>query len=115
MHRVWKKLSEKEPRNFAGELRLKTDFPVRTGCCFAHFIYFIIYSYGYLITSFVLKYLRQAQSNNLCAYYVCENIHTLVDPYKTYTSWKAEVSNKQHFAMFQLILKIIIISIFHFL
>jgi hypothetical protein len=67
------------------------------------------------MTSFVLKYLTQAQGNNLCAYYVCENIHTLVDPYKTYTSWEAEVSNKQHFAMFQLILITIIISIFTFL
>jgi hypothetical protein len=66
------------------------------------------------MTSFVLKCLRQAQGNNLCAYYICKNIHTLVGPYKTYTSWEVEVSNKQHFAMFQLILKIIIISIFHF-
>jgi hypothetical protein len=65
------------------------------------------------MTSFILKCLRQTQGNNLCAYYVCENIHTLVGPYKTYTSWEAEVSNKQDFAMFQQILKNIIISIFH--
>jgi hypothetical protein len=68
-----------------------------------------------LMTSFVLKFLRQVQGNNLYAYYVCENIHTLVGPYKTYTSWEAEVSNKQYFSMFQLILKIIIINIFHFI
>jgi hypothetical protein len=35
--------SEKEPRNFTSDLRLKTDFPVRTGCCIAHFIWFIMY------------------------------------------------------------------------
>jgi hypothetical protein len=52
------------------------------------------------MTYFVLKCLRQAQGNNLCAYYVCENIHGLVGPYKTYTSWRVEVSNKHHFAMF---------------
>jgi hypothetical protein len=66
------------------------------------------------MTPFLLKCLRQAQGNNLWAYYICQNIHTLVGPYKTYTSWEAEVSNKQYFAMLQLILKIIIISIFHF-
>jgi hypothetical protein len=111
---VWEKLSEKEPHNFTGELRLKTDFPVCTGCCFACFICFIIYSYGYMMTSFVLKCSRQAQCNNLCTYYICENIHNLVGPYKTYTSWEAEVSNKKYYTIFQLILKIIIISIFHF-
>jgi hypothetical protein len=66
------------------------------------------------MTSFLLKCLRQAQGNNLCAYYVCEFIHSLVGPYKSYTSWQEEVSNKQHFTMFQLILKIVIISIFRF-
>jgi hypothetical protein len=64
------------------------------------------------MTSFILKCLRQAQGNNLCACYVCENIHTFVGPYKTYTSSEAEVSNKQYFTMSQLILKIIKISIF---
>jgi hypothetical protein len=114
MRRVWKKLSEKKSGNFIGELRFKMYFPVRTRCCFAYFICFIIYSYGYLMTSFVLKCLRQAQGNNLCAYYVCENIHNFVGSYMTYTSWKVEVSNKQYLPMFQLILKIVIISIFHF-
>jgi hypothetical protein len=55
------------------------------------------------MTSFVLKCLRKAQGNNLCAYYVCD-IYFLESGSK----------NKQHFAMFQLILKIIIISIFLF-
>jgi hypothetical protein len=36
-------LSEKEPGNFIGELRFKTNFSVRTGCCFARFICFIIF------------------------------------------------------------------------
>jgi hypothetical protein len=53
MRRVWEKLSEKEPRNFTGKLRLKKNFPVHTGCCFACFIYFIIYSYGYMMTYFI--------------------------------------------------------------
>jgi hypothetical protein len=90
MRRVREKLSEKEPRNFTSKLRLKTDFLVRTRYCFARFTCFIAYSYGYVMTSFVLKCLRQAQGNNLCAYYVCENIHTLVGPYNTYTSWKGK-------------------------
>jgi hypothetical protein len=67
------------------------------------------------MTSFILKCLRHAQSKSLCAYYVCEFIHGLVGPYKIYISWQAEVSNKQYFTIFQLILKFIIISIFHFL
>jgi hypothetical protein len=57
------------------------------------FICFIIYSYGYLITSFLLKCLRQAHGNNLYAYYICENIHGLVGPQKTYTAWEMEVKN----------------------
>jgi hypothetical protein len=46
------------------------------------------------MTSFVLKCLRQTQSNNLCAHYVCDNIHNFAGPYMIYISWKAEVSNK---------------------
>jgi hypothetical protein len=91
MRGVWEKLSEKEPRNFTGELRLKTDFSVRTGCYFAYFICFIKYSYGYLMTS-----LGQYFMPILC---LREYSH-LVGPYKTYTSWEAEVSNKQYFAIF---------------
>jgi hypothetical protein len=47
--------------------------------------------------------------------YVYKNIHYFVDPYKIYTSWQVEVSNKQYIAIFQLLLKIVIISIFTFL
>jgi hypothetical protein len=38
------------------------------------------------MTSFFLKCLRQAQGNNLCAYYICEKIHNFIGPYKIYTS-----------------------------
>jgi hypothetical protein len=95
IHRVWKKLIQKHPcNNFSAELKLKTDFSMRTGCCFARFIYFIIYSYGYLMTSFLLKCMRQAHSDNLCAYYVYENLHGLAGPSKSYPAWELEVSKK---------------------
>ena len=38
--------------------------------------------------------MRQAQGTNLCVYYVCENIHSLVDPQKDYADWEIEVNKK---------------------
>ena len=38
--------------------------------------------------------MRQKQGTNLYAYYVCENIHGLVGPYKNMADWEAEVSIK---------------------
>jgi hypothetical protein len=32
------------------------------------------------MTYFLLKFLREAQGKNLCAYYVCKFIHGLVGP-----------------------------------
>ena len=66
------------------------------------------------MTPFLLKCLRQAQGNNLCAYYVCENVHDLVGSLKTYTTWQLE-GTKKLLSGFQLILLIDIINIFTFL
>ena len=38
--------------------------------------------------------MRQAQGNNLCAYYVCENMHNQVGPRKSLAEWQQEVSRK---------------------
>ena len=38
--------------------------------------------------------MRQAQGNNLCAYYVCENMHNAVGPRKSIAEWQREVSKK---------------------
>ena len=38
--------------------------------------------------------MRQAQGNNLCAYYVCENMHNQVGPRKSLAEWQHEVSKK---------------------
>ena len=38
--------------------------------------------------------MRQAQRNNLCAYYVCENMHKQVGPWKSLAEWQQEVSRK---------------------
>ena len=38
--------------------------------------------------------MRQAQGNNLCAYYVCENMHKLVAPRKSLAEWQQKVSRK---------------------
>ena len=38
--------------------------------------------------------MRQAQGNNLCAYYVCEFIHNAVGPRKSTAEWQREVSRK---------------------
>ena len=38
--------------------------------------------------------MRRAQGNNLCAYYVCENMHKLVAPRKSLAEWQQEVSRK---------------------
>ena len=38
--------------------------------------------------------MRQKQGTNLCANYVCENIHGLVGPRKDMVDWEAEVSKK---------------------
>ena len=46
------------------------------------------------MSSFLLKCMRLAQSNNLYGYYVCENIHGLVGPLKTFTTWEKEASKK---------------------
>ena len=53
-----------------------------------------IYSFRYLIFYFLLKCMRQAQGNNLCAYYVCENMHNRVGPRKSLAEWQQEVSRK---------------------
>ena len=90
MHRVWKKFIRNHRGKFSAELKLKTDFPVRIGFCFARPIYFCIDINGYLIT--ILW--RQAQGNNLCAYYIMENLHMLVGPQKAYSKWQQEVSKK---------------------
>jgi hypothetical protein len=42
MRMVWEKLSEKEPHNFKGELRLKTDFPVCTDAAL-HILFVLLY------------------------------------------------------------------------
>ena len=56
MRRVWKKFIRKHKDNFSAELKLKTDFPVRTRFCFAHPILFCIDINEYLMTSkFPLK------------------------------------------------------------
>ena len=95
MHRVWKKVAKNHPGKFDKELKIKTDFAIRTWMIFfARFISFIIYSYKYLIISSLLKCMRQKQGTNLCAYYVCENIYGLVGPYKNMADWEAEVSIK---------------------
>ena len=47
-----------------------------------------------MIISFLLKCMRRKQDINLCAYYVCENIHGLVGPQKALSDWEAEVSKK---------------------
>ena len=38
--------------------------------------------------------MRQKQGTNLCAYYVCENIHGLIGPQKDMADWEAEVRKK---------------------
>jgi hypothetical protein len=38
--------------------------------------------------------MRQAQGNNLCAYYVCEFMHNTVGPRKNIVEWQREVSRK---------------------
>ena len=38
--------------------------------------------------------MRQAQGNNLCAYYVCENMHNAIGPRKSLAEWQREVSRK---------------------
>ena len=45
--------------------------------------------------------MRQAQGTNLCAYYVCENMHKQVGPQKSLAEWQQEVEN---LSMFQLLL-----------
>ena len=55
MHRVWKKFIRNHRGKFSAELKLKTDFPVRIGFCFAQPIYFCIDINGYLMISFPLK------------------------------------------------------------
>ena len=99
MRKVWKKFIRNHRGNFSPKLKLKTDFPVRIGFCFARRIYFCIDINGYLIT--ILW--RQAQGNNLCAYYVIENLHGLVGAQKSYTRWQQEVSTNIY-SKFQLIL-----------
>ena len=44
------------------------------------------------MTSFILKCRRQAQGNNLCGYYGCENIHAMRGPWEAYADWELEVS-----------------------
>ena len=88
------KIVKKCKGNFSNELKFNTDFSVHTRCCFARFINFIIYSYGYVMTSFLLNCRRQAQGNKLCRYYICENIHDLIGPRKEYRNWEKEVSKK---------------------
>ena len=87
MRTIWEKLGKivkKRKGNFSNELKFNTDFSVHTRCCFARFINFIIYSYGYVMTSFLLNCRRQAQGNNLCGYYGCENIHAMRGPWEAY-------------------------------
>ena len=43
MHRVWKQFAKNHPGKFDKELKIKTDFAVRTWMIFARFISFIIY------------------------------------------------------------------------
>jgi len=38
--------------------------------------------------------MRQKQGTNLCEYYVCENIRSLVGPPRAWTDWEVEVSKK---------------------
>ena len=93
MHRVWKQVAKSHQGKFNKELNIKTYF-AHLDNSFACFISFIIYSYKYLIISFLLKCMRQKQGTNLCTYYVCENIHGLVGPLKGWIDWEEEVSKK---------------------
>ena len=38
--------------------------------------------------------MRQKPGTNLCAYYVCENIHAMIGPQKAMVDWEDEVSKK---------------------
>ena len=56
MRRVWNKFNQNRRSNFSPELRLKTNFLVRTRFCFAHPILFCTDINEYLMTSkFSLK------------------------------------------------------------
>ena len=95
MHRVWKKFIQNHKGNYNQTLSFRWDFPIRTRIFFACLkIFQYIYSYRYLIIYFLLKCMRQAQGNNLCAYYVCENMHNRVGPRKSLAEWQQEVSRK---------------------
>ena len=75
MHMIWKEFAKNHPGKFDKELKIKTDFAVRTLIFVARFISFIIYSCKYLIISYLLKCMRQKQGTNLCAYYIFEVLH----------------------------------------
>ncbi|XP_039833319.1 uncharacterized protein LOC120694229 [Panicum virgatum] len=63
LKKVWKRFIRKHSDNFSAELKLKTNFPCR----------------------------RQAHENNLCVYYIIENIHSLVGHQKAYSIWQEEL------------------------
>ena len=52
MRRVWNKFNQNRRSNFSPELRLKTNFLVRTRFCFTGPIYFIMYLNGFMMTLF---------------------------------------------------------------
>ena len=54
MHRVWKKFIRNHRGKFSAELKLKTDFPVRIGFCFARRIYFL-YRYKWIPDYYIME------------------------------------------------------------
>ena len=76
MHRVWKKFIRNHRGKFSAELKLKTDFPVRIGFCFARPIYFCIDIIGYLMTSFPLK-VSEAGTGKQFMRILCYREHSL--------------------------------------